>query len=83
MRCLTKNLAMLFQFLMVQLKEQLCLVRSRKTWISIPYGSIKRLRQMAQIKPELLFQFLMVQLKALIRIQYPEYLTNFNSLWFN
>ena len=55
----------IFQFLMVQLKENENENGMPAFVISIPYGSIKRLRQGSRQSLRSRFQFLMVQLKEI------------------
>ena len=73
-----------FQFLMVRLKGTASASCWLENLISIPYGSIKRLKLMNRLFWQLLFQFLMVRLKVVEVVQvFIVLLSNFNSLWFD
>ena len=68
---------------MVQLKAGYTTGLEAGTWISIPYGSIKRYYDNNGKFLYDLFQFLMVQLKDAKAANVSIEDTYFNSLWFN
>jgi len=49
---------------MVRLKVFKCEISNNSTFISIPYGAIKRIGANATLGPDCIFQFLMVRLKV-------------------
>ena len=74
---------MLFQFLMVRLKEPGVLPTTPLPGISIPYGSIKSHRSRHRPTDPRTFQFLMVRLKARAGCAAEQQPRDFNSLWFD
>ncbi len=56
--------AIIFQFLMVRLKDSSVFTTFNNLFISIPYGAIKRAKVPTKKAILLIFQFLMVRLKV-------------------
>jgi len=80
--CFMYFLKVIFQFLMVRLKDWYSNTPTFRISISIPYGAIKSDIFFTQIKIRAWFQFLMVRLKDVCkRLFYSVLDKNFNSLW--
>ena len=72
-----------FQFLMVRLKVSTFTGVMPISFISIPYGSIKRFFLLFSLVANNTFQFLMVRLKEGLRLLTRMSSKHFNSLWFD
>ncbi len=62
------NRIIVFQFLMVRLKDRVYITRYIQPFISIPYGAIKRFLSFKKLRLIKRFQFLMVRLKVTFKL---------------